>query len=217
MTILRSLGESAPRSQETQFDGGRMNRYYGLLIGCLLLTGCASFRDAIVQDQLYLRNAGEARLALQEFEQLASVPSEHPDHFRGGFKDGYIAVAMGATGCPPTLPPKKYWHAKYRTAEGKLVVTAWYNGYAEGATAAESTGAADRNRVHTALDIYGAGNSRLSASNYQSNPTPTDASEPIPMFPDVVLPPAPGVDGESPPPSASEANPPTGGFGMSLP
>lgn len=194
-----------------------MNRFYGLLIGCVWLTGCASVRDAVVQDQLYLRNAGEARLALQEFEQVAPLPPDHPDHFRGGFKDGYIAVAMGATGCPPTLPPKKYWHAKYRTADGKLVVTAWYNGYAEGATAAEATGAADRNRVHTALDIYGAGTSRVSTANYQSSSLATETSEPIPLFPDVALPPAPGVDGESPPPPAPEANPLTEGFGMSLP
>ncbi|MBI2481161.1 MAG: hypothetical protein HYV60_21745, partial [Planctomycetia bacterium] len=57
--------------------------------------------------------------------------------FGAGFRDGYEAVASGGNGCPPPLPPRKYWTWKYQTPEGQCKVAAWFEGYTYGATAAE--------------------------------------------------------------------------------
>jgi hypothetical protein len=67
----------------------------------------------------------------------------HPEirAFGAGFRDGYQAVAAGSNGCPPPLPPRKYWTWKYQTAEGQAKVAAWFEGYSHGATAAEEDGA----------------------------------------------------------------------------
>lgn len=150
----------------------------------LLLAGCASIRDAVLQDKLYWRNSKEARDAWQSFCEIRTGGDDDwaSAHYEKGFIDGYVGVAMGANGCPPTLPPKIYWNPEFRTTQGKVYVTDWYNGYAEGAVAAKAAGAPDRNRVHTAIDVYGAG--RVSnvgvASSPQDSWTPATPSEPTP-------------------------------------
>lgn len=136
------------------------------LIAVLLLTGCASVRDAVLQDKLFWRNTKEARHAWRQFYETRTGGDDDwaSAHYEQGFIDGYVGVAMGATGCPPTLPPKLYWNPEYRTTQGKVYVTDWYNGYAEGAQAAKAAGAPDRNRVHTAIDVYGTGQSSYSSA-----------------------------------------------------
>jgi hypothetical protein len=126
------------------------------IINAILLAGCASVRDAILQDCLLVRTSIEAGKAWEQFCDIRANGSDDwaSEHYERGFKDGYVGVGMGATGCPPTLPPSKYWKLKYRTMNGKVDVTDWYNGYAEGAHAAKLMGIADRNRVHTAIDVY---------------------------------------------------------------
>ncbi len=200
-------------------DGEQMNPS-GVVYLCLLaMTGCASVRDALVQDQMYLRNSREASRTFRKFHAKTAAAHDFPDHYWCGFHDGYVGVAMGASGCPPTLPPKQYWHAQYRSAEGKLVVTAWYNGYAEGAAAAQSSDAADRNRVHTALDVYGTGNHEVSAelgiSEYSL--APIAPSTPTLLVPEEFVPPAPGLGpGFELPAPDTEPNA-VNDFGLSVP
>jgi hypothetical protein len=64
-----------------------------------------------------------------------------PSDYGHGWKEGYFDVSMGGTGCPPSLPPNKYWSAGYQTCEGQEKAKAWYAGYQDGATAAEMRGA----------------------------------------------------------------------------
>jgi len=160
------------------------------LLSILLLTGCASIRDGILQDKLYWRNSREARAAWRQFCETRTGGDDEwaSAHYERGFNDGYVGVAMGANGCPPTLPPKLYWNPEYRTTQGKVYVTDWYNGYAEGALAAKAANAPDRNRVHTAIDVYGTG----LAGHASALPGAPEALSPV-------IPPGPALE-----PAASE-------------
>ena len=65
----------------------------------------------------------------------------HPKDFACGFRAGYLDVVNGGVGCQPTLPPKQYWKACYRNAEGHCRVNQWFEGFSHGAVAAEQDGA----------------------------------------------------------------------------
>ncbi len=67
----------------------------------------------------------------------------HPQlaDFGEGFRAGYRDVAAGGNGCPPPLPPRKYWAWKYQSPEGQAKIAAWFSGYPHGAAVAEQEGA----------------------------------------------------------------------------
>ena len=66
----------------------------------------------------------------------------HPKDFASGFRSGYQDVLNGGSGCQPTLPPKTYWKACYRNAQGNSKVNAWFEGFSHGVLAANQDGAA---------------------------------------------------------------------------
>jgi hypothetical protein len=86
------------------------------------------------------RNSVWAREAWHsQKSKYAGHPQFHA--FGEGFRDGYIAVASGGNGCPPPVPPRKYWNWRYQTPEGQAQVAAWWEGYPYGAKAADEDGA----------------------------------------------------------------------------
>jgi len=86
------------------------------------------------RNTVWARQAWHARKA-----QFVDEPQFHA--FGQGFRDGYVAVASGGNGCPPPLPPRRYWNWRYQTAEGQGQVAAWFAGYPHGARAADEEGA----------------------------------------------------------------------------
>ena len=78
---------------------------------------------------------------------------ECADHFGAGFRDGYADVAKGGTGCPPPLPPRRYWGWRYQNAAGQQGVAAWFDGYPAGARAAEEDGVSNWSRMQTSYII----------------------------------------------------------------
>jgi hypothetical protein len=54
--------------------------------------------------------------------QFVGHPQFHA--FGEGFRDGYISVASGGNGCPPPVPPRKYWNWRYQSPEGQAQVAA---------------------------------------------------------------------------------------------
>lgn len=159
-----------------------------MLVCCVLSCGCASFRDAWNQDMLYWRMCAEADRVWSECRHGYPEDQLYADDFQLGFKDGYIAVAFGANGCPPTLPRDKYWKPRYKNAEGKARIAVWYNGYAAGAYAALSTGVQDWNRLPTASEMYGrhtSGSDQVGTAIL----TPTPTGEPLPPEPEAGPPP----------------------------
>lgn len=104
------------------------------------LSGCNSLQDSF-NDQC---NAVHTELTAMEawarwswcYEDLT-----HPKDFAAGFRAGYMDILNGGAGCQPTLPPKCYWKACYRNAEGHCMVNAWFEGFSHGVLAAERDGA----------------------------------------------------------------------------
>lgn len=60
--------------------------------------------------------------------------------FKDGFLAGYAAVAEGGYACTPAVAPSQYWGWKYQSASGQGAVNAWFQGFPEGARAAEEDG-----------------------------------------------------------------------------
>jgi hypothetical protein len=86
------------------------------------------------------RNSVWARQAWHAQKELFV---DHPQFhaFGEGFRDGYISVASGGNGCPPPVPPRRYWNWRYQTPEGQAQVAAWWEGFPYGARAADVDGA----------------------------------------------------------------------------
>ena len=80
---------------------------------------------------------------------------DHPEFraFGAGFRDGYRDVASGGNGCPPPVPPRKYWSWKYQTPEGQCKVAAWFEGFGHGARAAEEDGAGNFQDIQVSYAI----------------------------------------------------------------
>jgi hypothetical protein len=100
------------------------------------LLGCASIEDK----QYRHSKAIEARLA---WYSSAGVPGRiHSGaDYASGWRKGYYDVAMGGRGCPPSVPPEKYWGTKYQSSAGHQAIQSWYAGYQNGAIAADRAGA----------------------------------------------------------------------------
>lgn len=67
--------------------------------------------------------------------------------FRNGFIAGYMDIANGGAGCPPTVISSEYWGWRYQSGSGQAAVNAWYEGFPHGAKAAEQDGIANYNLI----------------------------------------------------------------------
>jgi hypothetical protein len=115
----------------------------------LMMTGCLyEIRDEIIDFEFRFKNYGEARAAWRQCSTVYAS-TEHYSDFRKGFMAGYEDVSFGSNGCPPSLPPARYWKARYGSEVGKAKTNAWFDGYSHGALAAEADGIAAANRIVT--------------------------------------------------------------------
>ena len=113
------------------------------------LSGCAQCKDCVDDYVISCRNRCYAERAwLQCKSNYNDV--ECKCDFGKGFRDGYVAVAGGASTCQPALPPQNYWHFEYQNPEGQERMLAWFNGYSYGAVYAEQEGISDWSRIVTA-------------------------------------------------------------------
>jgi hypothetical protein len=60
--------------------------------------------------------------------------------FKDGFIQGYMEVAGGGNGCTPAMAPSAYWGWQYQSANGQSAINAWFQGFPQGARAAEEDG-----------------------------------------------------------------------------
>jgi hypothetical protein len=79
----------------------------------------------------------------------------HPRDFSAGFRAGYHDILNGGAGCQPTLPPRSYWKACYRNAEGHCKVNAWFEGFSHGALAAQKDGASTYGHIPLSPTAHG--------------------------------------------------------------
>lgn len=101
--------------------------------------GCHATRDALDDVSIGLRNRSCASRAWQK-SGWKQVNPPNVGHFEDGFTAGYVDVASGKSGCPPPLPPRKYWKPSPLDSPGRQASLAWYKGYAQGARSAQEDG-----------------------------------------------------------------------------
>ena len=118
------------------------------------LTGCSSLWDQIDESIFIMRTKSHARKAWKHSRGAYSCLEHNLNDFERGFIAGYVAVATGGDGCPPSLPPRRYWKTKYSTPRAKKLVVAWFDGYQHGAAAAMADGVSASRRILTSGEIY---------------------------------------------------------------
>ena len=118
------------------------------------VTGCSSFWDQIDENVFMMRTKSSARKSWTNSQSAYRCLEHNLDDFGRGFVAGYTAVATGGNGCPPSLPPRRYWKTKYSGPLGKKLVVAWFDGYQHGAAAAMADGVSDSRRILTSGEIY---------------------------------------------------------------
>lgn len=107
------------------------------LIALLGSSGCATMNEFC--DELAVR--AMVRQAQHEYCVPSHLGPAEAVHFRSGWREGYYSVATGGDGCPPLVPPKKYWKLVHPHRGAQVDI--WYRGFACGAAAAHSEGAQD--------------------------------------------------------------------------
>lgn len=162
------------------------------LAASLGLTGCADFQEMKVE----FRNRYLAKEAWNSLQETYGCMNHEKD-FGRGFREGYHNVASGGPGCPPILPPRRYWSVRYMSMDGRARTEAWFAGFRYGALVAEQDGVGLFMELPTSLP---------SEDTRRKVPLPADLyeeSEPGSTAPEV--PPSPG---EFVPPPLEEGVPP---------
>src|SRR4051794_37417424 len=111
---------------------------FWLLIGLLSIgPGCSLVNNAArnVEHEVFLcaeelaekhRFGSMAEEALAQFSSGSSEGAISED-FADGFKEGYVDhLLRGGNGQLPTLPPRKYWKARYESPQGYMAIEQWF-------------------------------------------------------------------------------------------
>lgn len=106
-----------------------------LAIALPMAVGCTAPRSWLDST---LKHA-ESHVAYQR-SACCDLPYDQARHYERGWRSGYYHVCRGASSCPPVTPPGQYWAHKYQCPEGRHLVGLWYEGYRDGAAAAECEG-----------------------------------------------------------------------------
>jgi hypothetical protein len=148
-TALLEMGRGIMR-QAFQLAAHIRLAVYGLVVlaasassGCVstdAISAYIAYNDSANDYVMGWRNSVWARQAWHA-RKYQFVDEQQFHAFGQGFRDGYVSVASGGNGCPPPLPPRKYWNWRYQTAEGQAQVAAWFAGFPHGARAADEEGA----------------------------------------------------------------------------
>ncbi len=174
---------------------GRVALLVGLAVvcsGCSLTKGLNNYLTYNDNSNDFVMGWRNSVWATQAWHNEKRQFVDHPEFraFGNGYRDGYQAVASGGNGCPPPLPPRRYWTWKYQTPEGQSKVAAWFEGYSYGATAAEADGAGNFQDIQVSYAIETQYSPEFQAGQIPSNrpnefvipgePTDSGPHEPIP-------------------------------------
>ena len=108
---------------------------------------------------------------------------DHPylPEFGDGFRTGFRDVAAGGNGCPPVVPPRKFWSWRYQSPEGQAKVAAWFEGYPVGAMVAERNQAGEFSDIQVSYSIEAQYSPRFRAGELPGLPPPTYSPETLPQ------------------------------------
>lgn len=122
-------------------------RICACIVMVIPMTGCYCLTDHHDEVMISMKNRYKAYKAWKHVRKHCDNIDE-PWHFGHGFKKGYYDVALGGNGCPPALPPRRYWSVWYQSNQGHYKQHRWFDGYEYGALAAEKAGIADLNYIN---------------------------------------------------------------------
>jgi hypothetical protein len=188
-----------------------MKRLHTVLLLCAsVAVGCTQIQDRRIE----ARQRRMARAAYTVSPGACNGVTHSVDYAKG-FEEGYYDVASGGDGCPPPLPPEKYWRATYNSPLGQEHVKAWFQGFRDGAAAAKADGVAAYGTIYVAEEHRNANRNRgtnppqPNALNPQ--PIPPGGMNQVPVigpqqFP--VFPPTPMPNVPNPPMSDAQKAPP---------
>jgi hypothetical protein len=138
----------------------------------------------------------------------------HSVDYAQGFEEGYYDVASGGDGCPPPLPPEKYWRATYNSPVGQEHVKAWFQGFRDGAAAARADGVAAYGTIYVPEEHRNANRNRTPngppPNENQLQPLPQGGLNQAPIIgpqPNLMLPPNPMPSAPIPMSDAHKAPP----------
>ncbi len=160
-----------------------------VLLAAVGLTGCSigqsignylAYNDTQNDFVMGWRNRVWARQAWHE-QKHQFAGHQQFRAFGEGFRAGYVNVASGGNGCPPAVPPRKYWSWKYQTPEGQCKVAAWFEGFTYGAQAAESDGAGNFQQIQVSHAIEVQYSPEFQAGKMPVVPGGTVIMEPVPQ------------------------------------
>lgn len=130
------------------FPGGRVPRVlaFPVCLVAVLLSGCAELQEMKIDFR-------HRYLAKEAWESLQDCYGEmnYEADFGRGFREGYFDVANGGNGCPPPLPPQRYWSVRYMNTAGRERTEAWFQGFRYGAMVAEQDGIGQFMELPTSL------------------------------------------------------------------
>ena len=114
-----------------------------LLFSASVAVGCTQLEDSRIE-------ARQRRMARAAYVTSPGACNgmPHSVDYAKGFEEGYYDVASGGDGCPPALPPEKYWWATYNSPVGQEHVKAWFQGFRDGAAAARADGVASYGTIY---------------------------------------------------------------------
>lgn len=106
-----------------------------------------SFWDERHQEK-YFRKVAKQELERERATAMANSDDYTCDPYSAdqacGFEDGFVDYVMyGGVGNPPSLPPRRYWRAKYQNGSGYQAIQDWYSGFRQGAAVAQASGYRD--------------------------------------------------------------------------
>lgn len=112
-----------------------------LISACVGLAGCSAVTRTKTgewpEKHEYSRHLDDAvARGHAEKRGLAAVSKCYPyadHHFRQGFIQAYVDVALGANGRTPPVPPERYWKVCERDPDGYVEAEHWFAGYEAGA------------------------------------------------------------------------------------
>lgn len=80
--------------------------------------------------------------------------------YRAGFTQAYVDIALGKTGAPPPIPPRRYWSVCFRSPWGGRRAEEWYAGYQDGVAAARAWCGGTCDRIPSSGAAYSLGPGR---------------------------------------------------------
>lgn len=176
-----------------------LRRWFLCGVSLLTLAACNQLRDCVDAEVTNLTHCHQAKVAWCHCRDRYVDCQDHLWHFGAGFRQGYMDVLGGSQGCPPALPPRKYWAPCYQNPEGHCAIVAWFDGYQHGAATAMADGGSG-GPMPTADELYRK-NCRVPVAidfdAFRASLSDREASEPAAM------------DGDVPPPVDDVVEEPT--------